>query len=1761
MPSCPRILYLCLLSGMFTWIGIDSSFGQCGPAPIIYNGLSLSLPPSGTVNLPASIFDAGSIDECGSGALTFSFSDDESNQLQAIDCNTSPNKSVDVWVTDQNGNQNYASSYLIIQNQVAVCPPSGAGCSPVAIAYNGLSIDISAGPVTLAATDFDAGSLDVCNTGSLTAEVSFSSSNFFESSITFDCGLGFSTIVYLKVTDGFGNQSIVETYIKVRDNQDFCGGNSPISTCGPSPVLMDGLAVALPVNGTIDLTPEAVFLQQTDGCGNGNIQTALADSGGFFDFNNPIISFSCGDQGAFIIRGYIKDNAGNTTYAETFVLVQDNISPQITCVEDQSVDLSSPGTYFISATELVETASDNCQNLEFSFSQDPNDQDLVLSCQDAGANSITIWSTDESGNQHTCSTIITVNCPSSNCNTITDLPAFGEATSAAACLCELGYVTPKNYGGNNTNGVEPDEALYRADLAKLLYYTLYKNGDVSNNPALNFPTPFYDLEAQIFQDQQNSNDPSYYNYGKILSYLEYGDGITPFDRNFLNFNPYQTIQRRYALKALLETLNIAPDESSPSPFPEEINPGDDAYGYVKKAFVMGLIPEGNVTTPVLRRDFFMILHRLIQDQGDGSCTLNYTTPEVLETSYFQPGNLRPEGLSRSIGMTEGYFTHAEKPVFNIPGFNLPLQFQIFHNAYLTELPKSARRLAPLGIGWSHNFNAYMVEETSLDETGAVAADKLFLFWPGGSIHQYDRPAPDATSPQPSESVGVFDQIEPFDGGFRITKKNQVQYIFTEYTVSDGDGVQHIWMLTEIIDRNQNAIVLAVEEGAGGLPRIASVTGTTGSRRLLFTYKNNTNQLVSVEDEAGNRAVAFQFNQSGKLQFYTNPRGHAVQYTYGTGRERNLLKTIRLPRGTEIKVAYDDNLKLASVEYPGMTNPLSVQVSPNYNTAEQYSAAVKHPDFNIETTYQFTDQYNQLAAQAIAQTGVLTTYNTDNLPETIIYGEAVYDSNGELIDINDPVVTQIAYDNRGNVTQLTEALGSADEIQHTFTYTPLNDIATYTDPRNYTTNFVYSNGNIDYIDDNMNFRTDYTVNSRGLVEIVDNPELISTDYDYDAFGNLTSINLPLEISQTITYDPVGRPVQVKNPLEQITTYGYDEHNQVKLVTRFGDQENITLAYNYDPNDHLIDIENAKGNKTAFNFYPDKELLQSVTFGDDATSYTYLDDYRLDYYTKPDGTQMQISYDNQGRIVSDGYVDTYTYDARSNIKTVVKDGLTTGFNYDLLDRIDNYTDIYGQTVDYDYDANGNTTQITYPGGFVVTYEYDANNRLRFTRWAGGTKEVEYTYLKDGRLDRVDYPNGTYCTYNYDAAGRLTDMVTYKSNTTDVICGYTFELDKLGNHLSEQKTEPFGAPTPPMLSAAGTYNDENEVQIYGGESFQFDANGNQTGKGGVAATWDENDMLLSYGTNQYTYDGLGKLRRAVRNGQATRYVWDVRGMGNILVETNDSGTPLYYYIHGLGLVARVNVQTSAEHYYHYDFRGSTVAMTDASETITHSYSYLPFGELAQQQEANANPFRFVGKWGVMAEGNDLYYMRARYYDAQTGRFLSEDPVWGDNLYGYGGNNPIVLFDPNGNSSIEILHEAAETLNNNSGNGAMFTAGANATIAGAKAGLALLKSSLIEHMKANLMMETQLNLFNLKSSIVSSSTVVTSSTKASMITASGMAAGVGGMIIGVVGTITISNMLYNDAKNGTTSIIDTGVGLIDWLDRKSNGRISSTALKLFDK
>ncbi len=129
-----------------------------------------------------------------------------------------------------------------------------------------------------------------------------------------------------------------------------------------------------------------------------------------------------------------------------------------------------------------------------------------------------------------------------------------------------------------------------------------------------------------------------------------------------------------------------------------------------------------------------------------------------------------------------------------------------------------------------------------------------------------------------------------------------------------------------------------------------------------------------------------------------------------------------------------------------------------------------------------------------------------------------------------------------------------------------------------------------------------------------------------------------------------------------------------------------------------------------------------------------------------------------------------------------------------------------------------------------------------------------------------------------------------------------------------------------------------------------------------------------------------------------------------------PTVSYVRGLSLVAAV--QDGTRTYYHYNAHGDVVQLTNSSGTVTKNYTYDAFGVEQDASDGDANPFRYCGEQYDSETGN--YYLRARYYSPEVGRFTQEDPIMdGLNWYTYCAGNPVRFYDPSG-CVIKLSSEA---------------------------------------------------------------------------------------------------------------------------------------------
>ncbi len=97
---------------------------------------------------------------------------------------------------------------------------------------------------------------------------------------------------------------------------------------------------------------------------------------------------------------------------------------------------------------------------------------------------------------------------------------------------------------------------------------------------------------------------------------------------------------------------------------------------------------------------------------------------------------------------------------------------------------------------------------------------------------------------------------------------------------------------------------------------------------------------------------------------------------------------------------------------------------------------------------------------------------------------------------------------------------------------------------------------------------------------------------------------------------------------------------------------------------------------------------------------------------------------------------------------------------------------------------------------------------------------------------------------------------------------------------------------------------------------------------------------------------------------------------------------YIYGLGRIAQVD-DSNVTHYYLSDALGSTMALTESTGDVVNDYEYDVFGAVSASSGSLANFFEFAGE--QVDDSTDLQYLRARYYDVASGRFLGKDPLAG--------------------------------------------------------------------------------------------------------------------------------------------------------------------------
>ncbi|WP_353928958.1 Ig-like domain-containing protein [Okeanomitos corallinicola TIOX110] len=773
----------------------------------------------------------------------------------------------------------------------------------------------------------------------------------------------------------------------------------------------------------------------------------------------------------------------------------------------------------------------------------------------------------------------------------------------------------------------------------------------------------------------------------------------------------------------------------------------------------------------------------------------------------------------------------------------------------------------------------------------------------------------------------------------------------------------------------------------------------------FTYDPTFNQLTSMTDELG-RQTLYQIDpNNGNLLSINQVVGEVggdddiiTQFTYTNN---GLLDLITDPLGRITDSDYDANGRLVSIIYAKGTTD------------------------EAQRQFEYDLVGNQTAI--IDENGNRTAFEYDALNRLVKIIEADPDGNGPLTS----PITNYSYDADGNLISTTDAVGNVNQN----TYDELNRLIENIDELNQKTSYGYDAlGNLLSLVDPLGNESENRYDARNrLIETID-PDSGITKFTYDLSNNLTSVTDPVNNQTTFVYDARNRLISETDPLEQSTQYQY---NAVDNLIAKTDRNNRRTEFNYDDINRLTQ-ETWLGTDQVINYSYDKASNQT-TVNDKFSS-------------------LAFTYDNRDRLLSVNNAGTpgfanvalnYTYDKLGNILSVVDTinniaGGNNSYTYDALNRLTQLTqsgnNVSDKRVDFAYNSLGQYTSINRYANLTGTqlvngtsYTYDSLNRLTNLNHSNGTNNVAfYNYVYDAasRITQITDIDGI-TDYTYDNRAQLTGANHSNANNPDE--SYTYDAN--GNRITSSiHGNGYVTGEGNRLLSDGTYN------------YEYDNEGNLTKQTEITTgkvqelTWDYRNRLIAIVDKdaegnetqrvEFTYDAFNRrIAKAVdTNPQdttpavVTQFIYDAQDVLLEFVDSDGAGgnQPVLdtRYLHGAGVDQVLAQESGGNVVWHLtDHLGTVRDLVNNSGAVVNHFVYDSFGQvISESNSAIDTRYLFTGREFDQEIG--LYYYRARYYDANTGRFLSEDPIGfagGDvNLYRYVFNSPVNLNDPSGETAV---------------------------------------------------------------------------------------------------------------------------------------------------
>ncbi|MET0404199.1 MAG: RHS repeat-associated core domain-containing protein, partial [Cystobacter sp.] len=561
------------------------------------------------------------------------------------------------------------------------------------------------------------------------------------------------------------------------------------------------------------------------------------------------------------------------------------------------------------------------------------------------------------------------------------------------------------------------------------------------------------------------------------------------------------------------------------------------------------------------------------------------------------------------------------------------------------------------------------------------------------------------------------------------------------------------------------------------------------------------------------------------------------------------------------------------------------------------------------------------------------------------------------------------------------------------------------------------------------------------------------YEHGPRGELQSVALPGGLgSFAYQYDALLQLSEITPPAGGLAaqTFAYDEFGRGTRRTRgssvWATSWQDGTSTTRDPNGDVVERAfDGRGRVAREQYRPGGQSQSHTDLTAVAYAYDGLDQLLAAHEARNSGSVSNVyEYDARSRLVSSARGRdsvTYSYTSSGRKQTVTSPSGTVRYTYDPQDRVQSLTSSQGASVTVEWEPGGRLSRVS-GNGVVEQYAYYGHGRIRSVsamRDANPLTRYEYTYDDRGNRLEERYTERTapvpeVTRYGYDLADRLTG-VGYASGVAELYAlggdGSRREEKLVEGYLGSLGPDGISSATRPTRHWRYAYDTSGGLEriddvLTGGVEARVttDAGGRVVAevRGGNTRQygWDAGGRLASVkrmgaaptieATYSYGFDGLRRGRS--EGGVGARYVWGAEG--ELLEEGPAVGPGLLYSGADLGMVA-----AGGERLLH-DSLGSIVGRVGSS---THLFRYDPWGGLREGPSPAASlPGQAYAGQSLDASVG-LSYAQQRWYDARTGRFLSEDPLLGNleapaslHSWAYAQANPTRFIDPRGESALEV-------------------------------------------------------------------------------------------------------------------------------------------------